>query len=63
MKNSLADEAEALGLPPKQVRKVLDCYRVESGKHFRLKDHDPGDTAGHLLKKEQADALLTSSVR
>ena len=63
MKNSLADEAEALGLPPKQVRKVLDCYRVESGKHFRLKDHDPGDTAGHLLKKEHADALLTSSVR
>jgi PPK2 family polyphosphate:nucleotide phosphotransferase len=63
MKNPLADEAKTLGLPAKQVRKLLDRYRVESGKQFHLKDHDPGDTAGHLLEKGQADALLAASVR
>ena len=62
MKNPLAEEAEALGLPAKQVRKLLDRYRVTSGKQFRLKDYDPEDTAGHLLDKEKADALLTASV-
>ena len=63
MKSPLADEAKTLGLPAKQVRKLLDRYRVESGKQFHLKDHDPGDTAGHLLEKGQADALLAASVR
>jgi PPK2 family polyphosphate:nucleotide phosphotransferase len=63
MKNPLADEAETLGLPAKQVRKLLDRYRVESGKQFRLKDHDPGDTAGNLLEKKQGNALLAASVR
>src|SRR5215471_13949745 len=43
--------------------KMLRRYRVEHGKHFRLKDYDPGDTAG--LKSEfkpQARELLTKGV-
>ena len=63
MKSPLADKAKTLGLPAKQVRKLLDRYCVESGKQFHLKDHDPGDTAGQLLEKGQADALLAASVR
>ncbi len=36
---------------------LSDKFRVESGKHFRLKDYDPADT-GHLHSKEHAaDAL------
>jgi PPK2 family polyphosphate:nucleotide phosphotransferase len=35
---------------PGRVHKFIKPYVVESGKHFRLKDHDPGDT--HQLKSE-----------
>ena len=36
---------------------LSDKFRVDSGKHFRLKDYDPADT-GHLHSKEHAaDAL------
>jgi PPK2 family polyphosphate:nucleotide phosphotransferase len=35
---------------------------VTSGKGFRLKDHDPADTAGHLLSRRQAEAMLTLGV-
>ena len=34
----------------KRVEKLIDPYRVTSGKGFRLKDFDPGDTRG--LKEE-----------
>ena len=34
----------------KRVEKLIDPYRVASGKGFRLKDFDPGDTRG--LKEE-----------
>ena len=30
----------------KKFRKLLDRYRVESGKGFSLRDHDPDDTGG-----------------
>jgi len=43
--------------------KMLKQYRVEHGKDFRLKDYDPGDTAG--LKSEfkpQARELLAKGV-
>jgi len=43
--------------------KILKRYRVEHGKHFRLKDYDPSDTAG--LKSEfkpQARELLAKGV-
>jgi PPK2 family polyphosphate:nucleotide phosphotransferase len=33
-----------------KIEKMLKRYRIEDGKHFRLKDHDPGDT--HGLKSE-----------
>jgi PPK2 family polyphosphate:nucleotide phosphotransferase len=59
----LGDVAETLGLPPKQVRKLLDRYRATSGKNFTLKDYDPADTAGHLLDKDKADALLAAAVQ
>ncbi len=63
MTHPLADQAETLGLPPKQVRKMLDRYRVTSGKQFRLKDHDPADTGGHLLDRAKAEALLAAGVQ
>jgi PPK2 family polyphosphate:nucleotide phosphotransferase len=47
-----------------KIEKILDRYRIESGKHFRLKEHDPGDTDG--LKSEfkpQAQQLLTEGVK
>jgi PPK2 family polyphosphate:nucleotide phosphotransferase len=60
--DAAADVASSLHLPRKQMRKILDRYRVTSGKGFRLKDHDPADTAGHLLSRAQADATLTHGV-
>jgi polyphosphate kinase 2 (PPK2 family) len=50
-------------LSRKQTRRIIDRYRVTSGKDFRLKDHDPADTAGHLLPKSQADAMLLHGVQ
>lgn len=58
----LGDVAKALDLPPKQVGKLLDRYRVTSGKNFALKDYDPADTADHLLDKDKAAALLEAAV-
>ena len=46
----------------KQMRKLLDRYRVTAGKDFRLKDHDPTDTAGHLIAPAEAQHLLGASV-
>ena len=46
-----------------KIEKMLKHYRIETGKHFRLKDHDPADTAG--LKSEfkpQAHDLLSKGV-
>lgn len=44
------------------VEKILARYRVEEGAGFRLKKHDPGDTAGLKLDKEQAGDLLQYGV-
>lgn len=52
----MTDMAADNGL--RRARKFLAPYRVEEGKGFRLKDHDPGDTAGLALGKEEARALL-----
>jgi len=41
--------------------KLVEPYRVENGKEFRLKDFDPADT-GHLHSKEQAQKLLERGV-
>src|SRR4051794_19571879 len=46
----------------KRVRKNLVPFRVEDGKGFRMKDHDPGDTAGLGLDKEEAKTLLQEGI-
>ena len=39
-----------------KVDKLAKAYRVEGGKHFRLKDFDPADT-GHWQMKDAEEAL------
>jgi PPK2 family polyphosphate:nucleotide phosphotransferase len=51
------------GLKPKHLRKIIDRYRVTSGKGFRLKHHDPADTAGALIDKDLSESLLADGVR
>jgi len=41
--------------------KLAHTYRVESGKHFRLKDIDPADT-GHWKSKDHAEEALMQGV-
>ena len=43
-----------------RIRKFVKPYRVDDGKRFRLKDHDPGDSSG--LEKEKAEKLLAKGV-
>lgn len=47
----------------KKLRKLIDRYRVTGGKGFRLRDHDPTDTGGLNLEKEEAQAMLADSTR
>ena len=49
-------------LSDRERRKLLDRYRVTTGKGFKLRDYDPGDTAGHLIAKHDAAALLNGGV-
>ena len=46
----------------KRTERILDRFRVTSGKGFRLKDHDPDDTAGLDLEKDHAADLLQQGV-
>ena len=46
----------------KRIEKLLTHFRVENGKKFSLKDHDPADTAGLDLAKAEATALLQKGV-
>jgi PPK2 family polyphosphate:nucleotide phosphotransferase len=62
MMDATGDLAATLNISRKQVRALLDRYRVTRGKGFKLKDHDPADTAGDILGKPQADALLHGGV-
>lgn len=41
--------------------KLVNPYRIDDGKKFRLKDIDPGDT-GHLHSKEHAADLLQRGI-
>jgi PPK2 family polyphosphate:nucleotide phosphotransferase len=41
--------------------KLAKTYRIEGGKHFRLKDFDPADT-GHWRSKEHADEALQKGI-
>ncbi len=44
-----------------KIDKLAKDFRVEGGKHFRLKDFDPGDT-GDLHSKEKCEEALQQSV-
>ncbi|MGA2744984.1 MAG: polyphosphate kinase 2 family protein [Candidatus Sulfotelmatobacter sp.] len=44
-----------------KAKKMVDNYRVDSGKHFRLKDFDPADT-GHWRSKENAAEALQQGI-
>jgi PPK2 family polyphosphate:nucleotide phosphotransferase len=47
-----------------KIDKLLKRYRIENGKHFRLKDHDPADTHGLGSElKPQAKLLLADGVK
>src|SRR5512143_2448902 len=45
----------------KRIRKFVERYRVDDGKGFRLKDHDPGDSYG-IQSKTQAEKWLAKGV-
>jgi PPK2 family polyphosphate:nucleotide phosphotransferase len=44
-----------------KIDKLHKAYRVDRGKHFRLKDFDPADT-GHWRSKEHAESALQQAV-
>jgi PPK2 family polyphosphate:nucleotide phosphotransferase len=47
----------------RELSRFLDPYRITSGKDFRLKDHDPGDTGGLGSEdKPEARRILASGV-
>lgn len=46
----------------KRTEKILDRFRVTAGKGFRLRDFDPGETAGVDLEKDHAAELLQQGV-
>jgi PPK2 family polyphosphate:nucleotide phosphotransferase len=45
----------------RRIRKFVKPYRVDDGRTFRLKDHDPGDSNG-LDSKKEAEKLLAGGV-
>ena len=46
-----------------KAKKVADNYRVDSGRHFRLRDFDPADTGHWRSKDNAAEALQQGIVR
>jgi PPK2 family polyphosphate:nucleotide phosphotransferase len=49
-------------MTPKDLRKALHRIRVTDGEKFRLRDHDPADTAGITLAHEAEAAVLAADV-
>jgi PPK2 family polyphosphate:nucleotide phosphotransferase len=47
----------------RRLRKLVERYRVTSGKGFRLKHHDPADTGGPLVDHAHSEALLSAGVQ
>jgi PPK2 family polyphosphate:nucleotide phosphotransferase len=45
----------------RRIRKFVERYRVDDGKGFRLKDHDPGESHG-ILSKAEAEKMLARGV-
>lgn len=46
-----------------KVAKLIEPYRIEQGKKFRLKDFDPADTQGLDLKEEAQQFLKDGNIR
>ena len=46
----------------KQIRKLLERTRLDSGRGFSLRDHDPDDTAPKVVHEAEAAALLAAGV-
>ena len=44
-----------------ETEKIANTYRIDGGKHFRLKDYDPADT-GHWHSKEHATEALVEGI-
>ena len=47
----------------KDLRRLVERFRVTDAKGFRLKQFDPDDTAPDLVDREQSEALLADGVR
>jgi PPK2 family polyphosphate:nucleotide phosphotransferase len=62
LKHEPKEVAAKYNISAKHIEKLLARYRVEDGHKFRLKDHDPADTGGHLMSKDEAHALLAGGV-
>ncbi len=62
VKTESAAVAAKHNISGKHVQKLLARYRVENGHKFRLKHHDPADTGGHAMSKDEAHALLLGGV-
>src|SRR6516225_3651311 len=45
----------------KKIEKLAHTFRVDSGKHFKLKDYDPAAT-GHWSSKEHAAEALQDGI-
>lgn len=43
--------------------KILEPYRITRPGKFRLKDHDPGDTSGLDIEKDEAKAVLAEDIK
>jgi PPK2 family polyphosphate:nucleotide phosphotransferase len=46
---------------PRQVRRFVAPFRVDDGRSFRLKHHDPGDSKG-IRSKDDAQKLLSRGI-
>jgi PPK2 family polyphosphate:nucleotide phosphotransferase len=54
---------ERIAMKEKRLRRLVERYRVTSGKGFRLKDYDPADTGGDLLDQATSESLLADGVQ
>ena len=54
--------SEGLGKQARRVREALDRYRVTSGKHFDLDDHEPDDLPKSVPAKHDAKDLLDDGI-
>ena len=53
---------EGLGRQAKRVREALDRYRVTSGKHFDLDEHEPDDLPDDMPGKHESKDLLDDGI-